>query len=703
MKRYISIAAVMLATTAAAQTTVTWDTYPDTWVTVDELGREVASSDRGVTRKEIDKNAQVGMFYYIWHGQHSNTKKDKDITEILSENPDNPQWGPESYFHWGSTPWLGRYNATDAYKTAKHFQMLTDAGVDFIILDNTNALTYDSAIKVLITEFNRRKKLGLRNLQICHMVHSSSVATMEHIYENFHKNKSQYDEIWYKWLGKPLMLTNMSEWNAQLEADRKAIADNSLSASARSAAQKKYDLHLEMAEHFTLRDSWAWEQRNADKADEWSWLEYYPQNPGFRMENGKKIIEQMSVGVGQHATTKIGKSSHGHNVSSSDKYGRNPDTPKGIYFQEQWDRAIEVHPQVAMVTQFNEWIAQRFIIKNESEFGNIRPGAKAKVGETYFVDVYTPEYSRDLEPSKDMDVRDNYYLQLCSNVRKYRGVNPIPEPSALASIDFSGDWKQWDEVSPEFRDEIDDVLYTSKTVQQPGSTLRRANDIIFSKVAKDKDNYCFLVSAKNLLSNPANCKYWMRLFINFDCDYSTGWAGYDYMCCIDDATGKYSLMRNVANGTRTWKWELVSPLETRIEEEKMMVKIPRNLLSNGNMDNDFDFKWADNFSDETGNPDVMYFISDGEAAPNGRFNYRFKGSVLKDSGIENIQAIDSNDIIVRVEGNNVSFVNQNGEPASVAVYDLVGRTYGKSVCSINLSKGIYICSDGKKTSKFVIK
>lgn len=73
---------------AAADDTATWDTWPDTWVAVDELGREVASSDGGVDRTEIDADATVGMFYYLWHGQHADSGK--DISELLKADPDNP-------------------------------------------------------------------------------------------------------------------------------------------------------------------------------------------------------------------------------------------------------------------------------------------------------------------------------------------------------------------------------------------------------------------------------------------------------------------------------------------------------------------------------------------------------------------------------------------------------------------------------------
>ncbi|MDY4787357.1 MAG: hypothetical protein SO158_08030, partial [Bacteroidaceae bacterium] len=52
------------------------DVMSDTWVCCDGLGRTVASSDSGVTREEKDTACTVGIFYYVWHGQHGDEVKD---------------------------------------------------------------------------------------------------------------------------------------------------------------------------------------------------------------------------------------------------------------------------------------------------------------------------------------------------------------------------------------------------------------------------------------------------------------------------------------------------------------------------------------------------------------------------------------------------------------------------------------------------
>jgi hypothetical protein len=56
---------------------------------------------------------------------------------------------------------------------------------------------------------------------------------------------------------------------------------------------------------------------------------------------------------------------------------------------------------------------------------------------------------------------------------------------------------------------------------------------------------------------------------------------------------------------------------------RIELAIPRSVLglpvSRGPLR--IDFKWVDNIPD---NPDIMDFYSDGDVAPDGRFNYRFQ-------------------------------------------------------------------------------
>ena len=658
----------------------TWETYPDTWVAVDELGRNVASSDAGVTRTGVDKNCTIGMFYYIWHGMHP--MAGKDITELLNEDPDNPAWGAEQQFHWGSKPWLGYYTAGDKYVVAKHIQMLVDAGIDFLFFDATNSVFYPTRVEVIMREIDRREALGLKSPKLAFMVHSNAATTVEGIYNKFYKD-SKYDKYWYEYEGKPLLLGNKAE-----------IGVTSVAG---------------LMDRFTFRNSWAW--MKGAKADEWSWLEYYPQRPGWTsvynsaLGSTVKKTEQISVSVAQHATTKVGKSYHGGKQPAYDKYGLCKETPFGLYFQEQWNQAIALHPPIVMVTQFNEWIAQRFVINSQSEYGNVRPGATAKLGETYFVDVYNAEFSRDLEPSTHPLIRDNYYLQLVSNARKYRGVNKIPVPTANISININGDFSQWDAETVEYRDEKGDVEYVSAGVQTPETLERKTNDIIVAKVTKDAGNIYFYVKTLKDMSDFETSKYWMRLFLNVDTCYTTGWGGYDYMVYKDTSSGKYSLMKNVDN---EFKWETLIPVDFKVSGNEMHLCIPKSALGL-TKEHDIDFKWADNITDN--NPDIMTFISDGDVAPDGRFNYRYKGASLP-SGISDIK-VDDTKFDIFSSGGNVVFSYGESADVSIQVFDIAGRIMEHIAqkmgngTEISLNNGIYMAKyllDGKSgIKKFIVK
>ena len=666
-----------MLTLANAQT---WETYPDTWVSVDELGRNVASSDAGVTRANIDKNCSIGMFYYIWHGMHQ--MAGKDVTELLKANPDNPDWGPEQTFHWGSKPWLGYYTAGNKYVVSKHLQMLVDAGVDFLFFDATNSFYYPTVVQTVMKEIDRREALGMKSPKLAFMVHSNAAATVENIYNAFYTD-SKYDKYWYQYEGKPLLLGNKAE-----------ISTTTVSG---------------LMDRFTFRNSWAW--MGGANVNEWAWLEFYPQNPGWTyvynsvLGSTVKKTEQISVSVAQHATSKIGKSYHNGKQPTYDKYGLCKETPYGLYFQEQWNRAISVHAPIVMVTQFNEWMAQRFVIRSESDYGNIRPGATPAIGESYFVDVYNAEFNRDLEPSSNPLIRDNYYLQLVSNARKYRGVNKIPVPTANISIDVNGDFSQWNAESVEYRDDKGDTFYSS-AVQTTETLERTSNDIIVSKVTKDANNLYFYVKTMDALSDFNTSKYWMRLLLNTDTCYTTGWGGYDYMIYKDASSGKYSLMKNVNN---QFEWETLTTIDYKVSGNEMQLSIPKSALQMV-QDCDIDFKWADNITDN--NPDIMTFISDGDVAPNGRFNYRYKGSSLP-TGISSPKVKPVKFNISSLSSGNVKFSYDESVSVLIQVFDITGRIIkyiidkSGSCSEVNLNNGFYIVKyllDGKSgIKKFMVE
>ena len=594
-----------------------WDTYPDTWVAVDELGREVYSSDtQGITAdKENGHGHVVGLFYYLWHGSHliNNTGQIYDVTEILKKNTDNPQWGPIHEMHWWGRPILDYYKAGDPFVLEKHMQMICDAGVDFLFFDVTNAFTYPEVVKQIMQEIDRRQNLGMKVPKLCFMVHSFTQNTVQNLYDDFY-SKSQYDKYWYTFKGKPLILGNKAEVTSQTLLDR-----------------------------FTWRNSWAW--MNGAKSDEWSWLEYYPQAPGWSGTRLNK--EQISVSTAQHSSTKVGKSYHNGTEPPLLPNATTLYTGQGLYYSEQWKQAHKVNPQHIMITQFNEWQAMRFIAGGSDGFGvnDVRPCGKHVNGESVFVDTYNAEFNRDIEPSRDSTMRDNYLMQTISNIRQYKGVRNIPIPSPAKTITLNGDMAQWVDVEPEYRDDKCDVVHRNYQNYTGYTTLENKtgrNDFIVAKVTKDTKNIYFYIQTHDNISNlTAFTKQWMMLYLNTDTCYKTGWEGYDYMVTRDKVTRKYSLMRNISN---QYKWENLGEITRYVEGNKMYFAISRSLLGmDGGKECDIDFKWADNTPD---NPNILDFYIDGDVAPNGRFNYRYKGSAISTTGIKNINV--EQDIIANI-------------------------------------------------------
>lgn len=528
------------------------DRLPDTWVATDALGRPLP------TYREVGppkSNRTVGIFYFLWLGQHT-TSGPHDISKLLAENPTAPAWGPEGHFHHWGEPELGYYVSTDEYALRQHARMLTNAGVDVLILDVTNAFTYPPVVQTLCKVFLELRAQGEPTPQFCFITHSKTAETIQKLYEEVYR-PALAPELWYHWQGKPLLLANSDEVP---EALRRV---------------------------FTLRESWAWTNNQkwfGTGRGKWPWLDHTPQEPG-RAPTGK--IEQISVAVAEHPVSNIGRSFHN---------GKQPPPEQlrselGLYFQEQWDRALEIDPPFVFVTGWNEWVAQRFIADGK---GIAMRGQRLKAGESYFVDQFSPEFSRDIEPQKGM-LGDNYYYQLIANIRRYKGVRPLPHPSTPKTIRIDGHFADWTGVGPSYTDPVGDP---------PPNTTGR-NDIHTCKVARDKYNLSFAVVCANPISTNTEATNGLTLFLDTDQNGLTGWHGYDYRV----AGGQLQRWGGAA-------WATICPIKVATEGTRLELQVPRARVGQtGRVA--FDFHWADN-----GQPDLD--AQYGDSAPDRRFNYRFE-------------------------------------------------------------------------------
>ena len=214
---------------------------------------------------------------------------------------------------------------------------------------------------------------------------------------------------------------------------------------------------------------------------------------------------------------------------------------------------------------------------------------------------------------------DNYYMQMAQNIRRYKGVRPIPVNKGLKKINVDGGFSDWDKVKVTYRDTRGDVTFRDGDgyagLHYSDSTGR--NDIQDSKVALGKDgNVYFYVKCGSDIS-PCTDPDWMLLLIDSDQDSGTGWYGYDILVGRKvSPDGKTSVME-YDNGA----WKSVCQAEFAVSGKEMEIAVPASALGlSGKNAVSFDFKWADNTGELV---DPISLCLRGDTAPNRRFNYRF--------------------------------------------------------------------------------
>ena len=561
-----------------------------------DFGYLTATDDLGRTLphygevREPRKNRYVGLFYFLWLGQHTRSGP-YNITKILEEHPEavhdpeHPAWGPHGAFHhWGESL-FDYYFSDDSWVLRRHAQMLAAAQVDFLYFDVTNAFTYKAVYDKLLAVFDDVRRQGWDVPQVVFYTNARSGATIEQIYHDLYE-PGRYRELWFQFEGKPLIIGNPDE------------------------------VSPEIREFFTFRrNQWPNEPM---KEYGFPWISFQRPQEVFEVD-GKADIVNVAVAVHNNfpfsdqpfygAGTNWSRSYHDGALDPA------PDAYKwGYNFSEQWEHALEVDPRIVAVTGWNEWVAQRLSGDFPGWDGNPdRPDDRP----IFFVDQATTEFSRDAEPMKG-GYNDNYYLQLVDYIRQYKGLGPQAAPSRPQSIDIDGDFDQWADVRPAFGDFVRD---TQPRDHEGFGGVRYTNDSgrnDFEEVKVDRDArnlYFYARTADPIIESDQN---WMNLFLNVDRDGDNGWKGYDFVAnrtVGEDGTTSLEASRDDAT------WEPVGNLEYRVSGNEMHLAVPRSLLGlHAREPLHIEFKWADNVPDSG---DVMDFYVEGDAAPDGRFNYLY--------------------------------------------------------------------------------
>ena len=646
----------------------------DNWVVTDALGRDLPTYD-DVGARRNDKF--VGVFYYLWHGFHG-SKKVYDITKIIDNYPSDPldpantAWGPEGQFHFWGEPENGYFNAQDPWVIRRDLQMLSNANVDFLYLDLTNGFIYTEAINTIFEISLQMRLEGIKTPQIMFITHAvaglNSSALINELYDLIYANQL-YEDLWFQWEGKPLILGDPSD----------------------------DVLRPEVKDFFNIKSSWAWTNPNA--SNQWQWLDKYPQD--YAWSTDYRVADQIPVAVASHPNNSKGTSFSELNKPTVNADYRTNITGQGTHFNEQWGRALQVDPSVIMVTQWNEFIAQRFIWSG----GNTTyAGRPTKNGDSHFIDVLSEEFNRDMAPMKGGHT-DNFYYQLISNIRKFKGMAAPESFSGQKTIAINGSFDDWTDVTPRFIDPTGDVMHRDFIGYDPSTTYTNTtgrNDIVESRVTYDNENIYFYAKTADAITSNDGLN-WMLLFIDIDKNKSTGWEGYDYLINKSPMAATTSLQKY--NGT---DWDASSDINYSVSGNQIEIAIPLESLnlSKGTKPKLY-FKWADNPQNLA---NVSAFFTDGDAAPDRRFNYNFDGTATT-VGIDDIDLHG-----LKVYPNPVKDVinmSAKNEIKNMSILNLAGQQLFKSTVNSSefsydisaLKAGIYILkvtiNDSEKSFKIV--
>lgn len=576
------------------------DLHTENWAMTDGLGRTLADYEEV---GDLDPTRQVGLFYHTWHASWEDGRQVINNTKMYKEHPEifapdqymNPLWPTEAIYCWDE-PLFGHYSGVDYWVYRKHAEILGSAGVDFLFFDDTNGSRYfHKNMTTLANAFSDAMKNGTPSPKIAMLSNLSfpvkeTWPQIKHAYLSFYK-AGMYPETWYYYEGKPLFMGHIE--CIEEFYDKNDPADVALAN--------------EIMDFFTFRGNYAGAPYTLGK---WQSLDSnFPKEPVLTQgPNGRSEAIALNFASLDHHVTGIkvaASSPHVYTQGDTHFYGRDYRENMHLYdifAEEQYAAAKDVDADLLLIDSWNEWQVGR-----QKDYSNM--GKDDVYYKNSFIDLFDEKTSRDCEMTKGSS-KDYSYSLLCDIVRKWKGLNkPVPA-SAEVTIDIAGDIAQWNGVTPEFINNRG--TYTRNQMGYGGVVYENytaRNNVILSKVARDAEKVYFYAETLEKLTSETDDK-WMRLYINTDRNRATGWEGYD-LRINGVSAGSFEVFENGV-------WTLKGSVAYKTSEKTLQIAIPRadaGLL--GTLD--FEFKWVDNADDS----DILNFYVDGNAAPLGRFNYRY--------------------------------------------------------------------------------
>jgi hypothetical protein len=355
---------------------------------------------------------KFGILYNTWHCLVTKAGTGRPFSVVADALAGRRPWGPVPEFHYWAEPRAGFYCLSDRSDVlALHAGLLRDAGIDFIVVDASNneytdSRSPDSAVAI-VEPYQRLLEVWSGVPNAPKIVPWAPLTEQGNMLEWMTAQLTQHPALQFAFRGKPLAL----------------IVDHI--GYTTSAAKEQ-----QLERSYTVRRMWGLEPSDGGK---WSFLSLC--QPGFLMAKARiPCRQQMAMQDGRPEQLSIAAAYQetymSYKVTAVPKF-------QGRTFVRQFETAATVADlPVALITGWNEWMAQRFCLDGRSgatELNCTTGNDHWPDGSKIFVDQYDAEYNRDIEPSRSPP-GDYYYRLMKHCIVRYRDRRPCNQTEVIAPV-----------------------------------------------------------------------------------------------------------------------------------------------------------------------------------------------------------------------------------------------------------------------------
>lgn len=568
----------------------------------DDFGRVINPVDG-----KVNDDRYVGMFFFLTLGQHANHTGIYDINKITFDSTYHKAFTAFDTFitpvgsahFWGEPVW-GYYHSCDPWVMRKQIEMLTMAGVDFLVLDTSNNVLYENVTKILFSLLLEYQNQGWDVPKVVYYLGkhdlNADINVFKQVYSIFY-SKEEYKSLWF---------TPNSPEKPMIVAP-----DNVIAAFNRSSNKQE----KMFADFFDFRVT-QWPTENVLHENGAPWIDFvYPQ----RSQDG-----WINLSTAQHVTVNMTdiRGSRGRGWSPTRELhdgtwnGRNDhdNWRMDLNFQAQWNTVLNMTPEqratdarFVFLTGWNEWVAEK-----------LRAGDK-----NYFTcDTYCPEYSRDIEPSRSNGMKDYCYFMTIMNIHNDNFAPAVHYEYPVATPDITKDdtnlWSTSKAVYRDFTGECADRNYKAMGGDTVYKDTTGRNDIDTVTVLRDSEYLYFRITCVDAITaHEAGDKGWMNLWLKTADAEGDLMGGYEFVVNYEVSGNKSQILRCKS----AEDMQSVGEADVNVYGKAMIIRIPLKALGLSEHSYQVEFKVTDNVQNMIGDPLNLY--STGDAAPIGSLNFSF--------------------------------------------------------------------------------